>query len=111
MSELHTLEPTTTNKIGLWHYDHCPDSKVHGANMGPISGQQGPGVPHVGPGHEPCYLGGYYIKTGPDLQSMAIVNGMNFRPSIHEHSIINAIWLVAFAGLRWNLVHHLRVLY
>ena len=26
-----------------------PDSKVHGANMGPIWGQQGPGWPHVGP--------------------------------------------------------------
>ena len=27
----------------------CPDSKVHGANMGPIWGQQDPGGPHVGP--------------------------------------------------------------
>ena len=26
-----------------------PDSKVHGANMGPIWGQQDPGRPHVGP--------------------------------------------------------------
>ena len=25
-----------------------PDSKVHGANMGPIWGQQDPGGPHVG---------------------------------------------------------------
>ena len=28
---------------------HYPDSKVHGANMGPIWGWQGPGGPHVGP--------------------------------------------------------------
>ena len=28
---------------------HCPDSKVHGANMGPIWGRQEP--------HEPCYMG------------------------------------------------------
>ena len=31
---------------------HCcayPDSKVHGANMGPIWGQQNPGGPYVGP--------------------------------------------------------------
>ena len=28
--------------------DH-PDSKVHGANMGPILGRQDPGGPHVGP--------------------------------------------------------------
>ena len=27
----------------------APDSKVHGANMGPIWGQQDPGGPHVGP--------------------------------------------------------------
>ena len=27
----------------------CPDSKVHGANMGPIWGRQDPGGPHVGP--------------------------------------------------------------
>ena len=26
-----------------------PDNKVHGANMGPIWGQQDPGGPHVGP--------------------------------------------------------------
>ena len=26
-----------------------PDSKVHGANMGHIWGQQDPGEPHVGP--------------------------------------------------------------
>ena len=28
---------------------YTPDSKVHGANMGPIWGRQGPGGPHVGP--------------------------------------------------------------
>ena len=26
-----------------------PDSKVHGANMGPIWGREDPGGPHVGP--------------------------------------------------------------
>ena len=28
---------------------NTPDSKVHGANMGPIWSQQDPGGPHVGP--------------------------------------------------------------
>ena len=28
---------------------YIPDSKVHGANMGPIWGRQDPGGPHVGP--------------------------------------------------------------
>ena len=30
-------------------FTNIPDSKVHGANMGPIWGQQDPGGPHVGP--------------------------------------------------------------
>ena len=30
-------------------YEIIPDSKVHGANMGPIWGRQNPGGPHVGP--------------------------------------------------------------
>ena len=29
--------------------EHTPDSKVHGANMGPVWGRQDPGGPHVGP--------------------------------------------------------------
>ena len=28
---------------------HNPNSKFHGANMGPIWGRQDPGGPHVGP--------------------------------------------------------------
>ena len=31
------------------HLANTPDSKVHGANMGPIWGRQDPGGPHVGP--------------------------------------------------------------
>ena len=30
-------------------YQNNPDSKVHGANMGPIWGRQDPGGTHVGP--------------------------------------------------------------
>ena len=32
----------------MWVID-APDSKVQGANMGPIWGRQDPDVPHVGP--------------------------------------------------------------
>ena len=38
--------------------DLYPDSKIHGANMGPIWGRQDPGGPQRWP-HEPCYLGTY----------------------------------------------------
>ena len=32
-----------------YHMVHIPDSKVHGASMGPAWGRQDPGGPHVGP--------------------------------------------------------------
>ena len=42
-----------------------PDSKVNGANMGPIWGRQGPGGPHIGPMNfaiwEPCCEESQYI--------------------------------------------------
>ena len=34
---------------------NTPDSKVHGANMGPIWGRQDPGGPHVGPMNFPFW--------------------------------------------------------
>ena len=37
------------NKCDTYDYRHCPDSKVHVANMVPIWGRQVPGGPHVGP--------------------------------------------------------------
>ena len=33
----------------VWCRDGTPDSKGHGANMGPISDREDPGGPHVGP--------------------------------------------------------------
>ena len=32
-----------------WKVRNIHDSKIHGANMGPILGRQDPGGPHVGP--------------------------------------------------------------
>ena len=32
-----------------YELDDNPDTKFHGANMGPIWGRQDPGGPHVGP--------------------------------------------------------------
>ena len=37
------------NKNSIKLTAFTPDSKVHGANMGPIWGPQDPGGPHVGP--------------------------------------------------------------
>ena len=38
-----------TGIISFPHIGNIPDSRVHGANMGPIWGRQDPGGPHVGP--------------------------------------------------------------
>ena len=39
----------TETGVYIGHTDGNPDSKVHGANMGPIWGRQDPGGPRVGP--------------------------------------------------------------
>ena len=44
-SKLNIFKANATQYI----YIYNPDSKVHGANMGPIWGRQDPGGPHVGP--------------------------------------------------------------
>ena len=44
---------------GLVLSDNNPDSKVRGANMGPIWGRQDPGGLHVGPMFP--YLGSHYL--------------------------------------------------
>ena len=43
--------PTVLSMEFCKHHLHqaIPDSKVHGANMGPIWGRQDPGGPHIGP--------------------------------------------------------------
>ena len=42
---------------------NCPESKVHGANMGPIWGRQGPGGPHVGPMNFAVWVGSTHPNT------------------------------------------------
>ena len=46
------------------HWHAAPDSKVHGANMGPIWGRQDPGVPHVGHMNFVIWVH-YYITVYP----------------------------------------------
>ena len=47
--QLHPSSPHLTTEGFLRTWQNLPDSKVHGANMGPIWGRQDPGGPHVGP--------------------------------------------------------------
>ena len=45
----HRLRPEEAKAIiAKWSLRNIPDSKVHGANMGPIRGRQDPVGPHVG---------------------------------------------------------------
>ena len=51
-------------------YSTIPDSKVHGANVGPIWGRQDPGGPHVGPMNLALWdilIMTYYKFHGEDL--------------------------------------------
>ena len=67
-----------------------PDSKVHGANMGPIWGRQDPGGPHVGPMN--------FAIWDVSLATHAIVISfdiLSFWPSKKEFSVVIQI--------RWKL--------
>ena len=54
-----------------------PDSKVHGANMGPIWGRQDPGGPHVGP----MNLAIWHMGLIP-LISIILSSGKNYIESL-----------------------------
>ena len=53
---LYPQEQHAFNTHDYGRYRNLPDSKVHGANMGPIWGRHDPGGPHVGPMLAPCTL-------------------------------------------------------
>ena len=63
-----------------------PDSKVHGANMGPIWGRQDPGGPHVGPMNFAIWC--HFTTCVPNFSS----NGR--KPGIADIQIKN--WLPDF---------------
>ena len=47
-------------EASVWTQRNYPDSKVHGANKGPIWDRQDPGGPHAGPMQAPwAFLSGY----------------------------------------------------
>ena len=64
-----------------------PDSKVHGANMGPIWGRQDPGGPHVGPMNVDIW-----VAAGDQAITLVIdtfwncngVNGVEFYRSVAQ---------------------------
>ena len=96
-----------------------PDSKVHGANMGPIWGRQDPGGPHVGPRNFAIWV--WFWSCGKDIglvlpgffrfqhqkgydQSSRIALDMCSRIFTNVE-IVNGV----FQLWRWNLYHHVDV--
>ena len=72
--------------------NNYPDSKVHGANMGPIWGRQDPGGPHVGPMNFAIWVscsdylyGGHQGKTlSNGHQEPLLLSGINFKNNMDK---------------------------
>ena len=58
MMELLVWSPTVN--LSSSYRITCPDSKVHGANMGPIWGRQDPGGSYVGPMNFAIWVSRYF---------------------------------------------------
>ena len=67
----------------LFIVTHFPDSKIHGANMGPIWGRKDPGGPHVAPMN-------LVIWFGNSLNQLIQLIIISINPSIN-HSIIHVV--------------------
>ena len=108
----------------LWFmfcFSHCsavcnifPDSKVHGANMGPTWVLSAPDGPHV-----PCYLG-YYIRglhhnvTQPYIDglvqncSISIASALEIQQSCTKPSIWRLLWVLRRSTIVRSLKWHTR---
>ena len=90
-----------------------PDSKVHGANMGPIWGRQDPGGPHVGPMNFAIWV---YIPNNKDdcievhltFIQIESARSMTNRCLIDVDPMVSAIWDIS--SKQWNEVHWLFVI-
>ena len=65
--------------------DSHPDSKVNGANMGPIWGQQDPGGPHVSPMNFAIWV------YAPILWNLIILNSCSI---IAKSCVIKQYWCI-----------------
>ena len=72
-----------------------PDSKVHGANMGPIWGRQDPGGRHVGPMNVAIRVSWVVHSMWPSLSGiMSGLISVSTQHEIHDsHTLINALVL------------------
>ena len=90
--------------------DRYPDSKVHGANMGPIWGRQDPGGPHVDPMNFAIWVH-YTSRLWPGvgvtkpISSVPLFSEIFSIAKTHVCYWISRLYLtgVAAAQLRWHL--------
>ena len=96
LSSLHTWSPYCAKFIlvhGYWCSD--TDSKVHGANMGPICAQQDPDGPHVGPMNFAIWNA--YCKTGnPSAIAMKLLQSC-IKPLNYDFNLMSSTSLTFFA--------------
>ena len=68
---------------------YYPDSKVHGASMGPIWGRQDPGGPHVGP----MNLAIWVLTSDASINAIGLIK---ITWLYHTHSIVKLRDVVRF---------------
>ena len=66
----HIIDMSKYHNAGVWR--HYPDSKVHGAKMGPTWGRQDPGGLHVGPMNFAAWVSVMFKNTLHIRQSVII---------------------------------------
>ena len=85
---IHSLVSTVECRYNMVQYNN-PDSKVHGANMGPIWGRQDPGGPHVGPMN---------FATWEDIAYITVVTGAEYESEIESTKdtpyLTSKLWFV-----------------
>ena len=72
-----------------------PDSKVHGANMGPIWGRQDPGGPHVGPMNFATWDTFKYISLNEDVW-ISLKIPLKVVPKVQINSIPALVQIMAW---------------
>ena len=82
----------------VWNH---PDSKVHGANMGPIWGRQDPGGPHVGPMNFAIWARMGFVSDAAKHHNVSMSSGFVFTNELWaQNSNYN---LLLLANGRFNL--------
>ena len=100
LAPICTTKPSDT-VITKFRTLRCPDSKVHGVNMGPIWGRQDPGGPHVGPMN-------FAIWVGPALEMLTHILSSLWHIFLCSTFIFVFIstFLIAKINIDWTSIRH-----